>query len=1068
MRSVLLFFSIFALFAADNTSEVLMPLNAYGVATNATVQLLPENRFNPTQFPQTNNLRLYQTKAWTTGGTAPTLTYDLNTSNRSAIGLGPYFGTVGLTGPGLVFPLDATVDFIGNNTSGPPILGMDLATFGTDGTAETNMCATKDGDGNFAGYNRPTITSNTASIAIVFNADEFSTAPAAGFDEDDIVTTVDPYGLSLQMVYTTGNKSITDYVVMGNPFHDVFYDDLTPRILSNSNISLIDDSYVDDVSIGPVIGGQVVGPGKNFRFPISSSSTSQIYLMLFAENPAQDELFFEVNVHAGAPTIILTATDAGGTPLPYTGWLRAVFIREGDMDVIETSNVTALSSSGQSTTVPVLSTPASINAILTPDWANEVEVQAISNIPASYWTLYPHAWMGRVSAQTLFHTTENSSGSAIEWPGTANGFYRNAPNAMTTAFLLPILTFDNGTDVVPSPSPPSLFDFATDILEGTGSANGLSTNLAAYGGAFPTAPAPYGSSTMSLFTLAFLMGYTHGQAGAATTFQDGWTYTSSGDTLPTHSGSNVSSDDMATFLIDNYSSAIPTKIDEVIFTPSTNVISFTYEMATDNAGYTQDTDPLIAFPGWMNPLSASHADFVFDTAIKGKLFTTNATGGQIDFEEKDWSGAPGNWIESGDFLPPFTDLDTLFGGDTDATTVLGWLSDIYNDELFPGVTAPPSNAWPTQVQATGNSQEGISQPLFMDENTLLGGYGSGQIFFQLANTALLMSTYLEDQSIPTLDIIAATEPLMDYVKRRIADYIINRPQTQNALVPDTTNHGICFYGNPELGIGNATPAPAPSTLYNQSLIGTEQQTGILQVDFVNPQYNDHILQYGYYLQAIARIIEWDNTYVSTTSDRFINQRVVGADHNTYTMRHFVDTIWRDMCNPFIETDGFPFLRFFNLWEGHPEAQGTINPPAPPAGTPLPLAPGDPLLNQPNLAKGRNIESIAEAYSSLSGTFYYAVQVLNEGGLTGAQTTFYENLRDRMLLLMKHTVTSSRVLWYLEGSGYKTSGGGSEIPSFFNGYFKNYCLTTGNVNDTSVDSSVAFLQGPAVPALATCP
>ena len=114
----------------------------------------------------------------------------------------------------------------------------------------------------------------------------------------------------------------------------------------------------------------------------------------------------------------------------------------------------------------------------------------------------------------------------------------------------------------------------------------------------------------------------------------------------------------------------------------------------------------------------------------------------------------------------------------------------------------------------------------------------------------------------------------------------------------------------------------------------------------------------------------------------------------------------------------------------------------------------------NLPGGRNLESIAEAFTFTTGTFYYASEVLKDppAGLT----SFYEGVKDSSLLLTKFTTTSARVLWYLRDSGYATSVGGAAVPSFMPDFFKNFTLTSGNVIDTGYNANVAFTAGPQTP------
>ncbi len=997
-----------SLFAADNSGDRLMPLNAFGVTRNATVPLIPENRINPDQHPQTNQLRTYQTKAITNTGYTPTLTYT-TPFNRCTARLGPYFGNTGLTGPGFVLSANVTPAFTGDCIT--------EAGYSTGNAAQINLA-----NSSFAGYNIPSLAENPASYIVIFNAAEFDATAPEGFTVDNISTSLDPHGMSLQTVYRHDYGSITDYVVMGNSFHDVFYDGLTPRILMDTPFDLSGGFWLDGVNT-PIVAGGMTGSGTSFRFALATGGPT-IHVIFYAENDTATTLNFTVQGDALA-SIQLTG-DAS-----YTGWLRAAFIQPAAMDLNTASLPPCVPDTGQPVTVPGTDPAVMTNVILAPNWFTQLEVQAIASIPVGYYTLYPHDWITRVNLQQLLQQNTTSGAATVQWPGNLNGIRRLSANAPSTALILPLLTFDDGSVV--TGVNPTLFDQASTILGGSAPLYGLTIFGAGYGGALPTPPAPYGDSSASLFTTAFSMGFTHGQATTISSFQDGALFPS-GEALPVHAESNGSIATMVAIL-DSYRSAIPTSVSNVTY--SGNEITIDYAMASNTSGTSQTTAPLIAFPAWMETENGTLEDYVFNSGIKGNLFTVGATGGTITFGERDWStGVSGDWIESGDFLPPGT-LSSIFGADTPASTVLTWLDDIYTDQQFPWIGGTPTS-WPSQPPT-----DGMAQPLFTDATTLTDGYGTGKVLFQIANTATLMAEFLDDKGESSATIVTATQPLIDYVKRRLFDFFLNRPIVQNYFVPDSTNHGVCFNGNPT---PNSSAATLATVLPVTGLIGNEQQSGIQQQDFGNYLYNDHVLQYGYYMQAVARIIAWDRTYTASSADRFINQRVTGADHNTYAMRQVVDMLWRDALNPFVETDGFPYLRCFNLWEGHPEAQGTIYP-APGGGVNIAFS------------SGRNMESIAESYNTLTGTFYYATQLLGEGT---PQDPFYTDLKDAMLLLMKFTTSAANVLWYMKGSGYATSGGGAEVPAFFNGYYLNYTLTSGNVNDSGMDGQVAFSAGPQTP------
>lgn len=1031
---LLVFICCVAGFADDKTLSETMPLNAFGVAVNQNILMQPQFRLNPTQHPQTNNLRLYQIQSWTNGGPDPTLVYTNSDFKRTAVLLGSHYGTAGLTGPGMVYAQDATLSFGGNTcideinygTNTPP----------TDCTANCNLIAS-----GFIGYNAPTLTGNSAAFAVIFNADEFDASNSEGFLIDDITTTLDDYGMSLNVKYEAREDadpdkpvigSITDYVVMGSVFHDVFYDGLTPRILFKLELSQVS---VDGGAFAPVSDDLEV-TGSYFRFTLNTGVAPNIplQLVLFAENGTGSDITLKLSPTSGPDISRIVATNT------YEGWIRAVVIAEGFPNLIEDiCSELVGKSGGLSVDVPGTSPIETTNLMLNPTWFTQLQVQIIAQTPMMFYTLFPYSWIADVNRQIMVQNNSDGSATGIEWPGNLNGFRSLSSNAAATSLMLSMLAFDDGS--ISTGANPSLFFHATSLLGGN-SKLGLTTNAAGYGGTLPTAPASFGDSSASLFTNNFLMGFTSGQASTIRAFQDALEFPN-GEMLPDYSASNVDFDSMAAIL-EEFRSAIPTSISEVEFDSLASSIKFKYTLSSTNSGVSQTTAPFICFPAWMyadQTDGESVKDYVIQTYVKGNLFCKGAASGEMTFFERSWTTtSPAvSWIENGDFVPPGT-IASLFG--VEATPdVTSWLDLLLSEERYSWITDPAA-VWPAQT--------GFNQPLFMDSATLEEGYGSGKIFFQLANTAVLIAEYLDREG-RSGEILDDTEAIMGFLKRRLYDFFVYRPLFQNHFTADTTNHGICF---------NGTTTPSQVTLGgpivdNHNFVQQTNNAGFL--DFGNGLYNDHVLQYGYYMQAVARIIQWDREYSGlATSDQWINQRIIACDRNTYTMRHFIDTIWRSSLNPYIENGGFPFMRVFNLWEGHPEAQGMIYP-----------GPGTDTVTIPS---GRNLESIAESFNFLSGVFYYTSEILKAPPV--GLSSFYEGVRDAALLLTKFTTSSARVLWFMRDAGYSLNPGDPPVATFMPDFFVNYMLTTGNVNDTGYNSDVAFTSGPQAPTpfpgCPTCP
>ncbi len=1007
------------LFAANNTSATTMPLKAFGLENNYNLTLIPQNRLNPTQVPQTNNMQLYQTVFPT--GAGYTGTFSSSTLLQGSYRIGPCFGSVSSTGPGIVYPVNYTVDFIQNGTAAGFIApGTGPSDYGTESQADTNLQ-----NSDYFGYNIPSLTSNSASLHLIFTSEEVL-ATTDGFEVENISTSLDPYGQSLNMKYSLPDVgSITDYVVMGNPFHDVYYDDMTPVFITDSE--LVDTAGAVVVNVDgtneSVTFGDSTTSGSKFIFPFSSSPTASI--VLYIENKNGDELAFTVMTHT-LNKVSLVATSK------YTGWVRFIPVPYAYDPVSPSTGqrnkapeIGAAPAAGFPVAVPG-TTSSTTNQMLNQYWFVAPVVQGIDVLPFTLFTLVPYNWTNKIILQTMLNNTELST-TDLAWLGTLNGLYRLSTSGQALGLLLPYLAFDDGSITLSSGS---IFDdVATPYFEDMTD----STNAAAWGGSVPTPPAPIGDTSMSLFTTAFLMGVSNGQSSSIKSTQEGFVtndypvYTSSTTGIP------------AVSIFDNYRSAIPTSVSSVSYASSSSSDTHTWEYTTaTNAGSSgSSTEPLICFPGWFNLDTSVNTleEAIFPDFIKGNLFTAPTSNGQIVFTEAKWP----SWIENGEYLPT-TDLDSLFG--TNSSTVKTWLSKLYLEQQlpFPNIIPTNSEQWPTQ--------NGFAQPLFQLTSAFQQLYGTGKLIFQLAMTANFMATYLEDISTSQSDIVAATQPLIDYVKRVLIDFLIIKPPNVDHYVADGTNHGLCSYGSPQFQVPTANN-PVPPYL---NTLGFEQQSNLGGgVGFGNPIYNDHILQYGYFLQAAAVVILWDQNY--GTDGEFINQQILGADGNLYLMRHYIDLIWRDTVNPFIETGGFPFMRGINVWEGHGSAAGF------------------PYITTTSgifLPTGRNLESICENYNTLLGAYYYANAVINDPAITLStdQTNLYNTLRDASLVNMKITSKAAKAIWYLVGKGYKSSNSDPDTSAIFDGYFSNYAISNGNVNDTGIVQNVAFhagsQTGPAAP------
>src|SRR5690606_33988615 len=97
-------------------------------------------------------------------------------------------------------------------------------------------------------------------------------------------------------------------------------------------------------------------------------------------------------------------------------------------------------------------------------------------------------------------------------------------------------------------------------------------------------------------------------------------------------------------------------------------------------------------------------------------------------------------------------------------------------------------------------------------------------------------------------------------------------------------------------------------------------------DFGNAAYNDHHFAHGYWLGAIAAVVEWENLYAASApspqSTPWIATAFASATGaGPYKMKSFVDMLWRDTRNPDPNDPDFPYNRHGNPWEGHSTANG---------------------------------------------------------------------------------------------------------------------------------------------------
>ncbi len=882
-------------------STPMMPLKAMGYQENYNLYLLAKHRLNPQQLPRTNNLQLWQTKMQTGFGLAPT--NRLLPSEQyffSAFRTGAHYATLGLTGPVIAFPCNAELEL-----------------------------KTQDG------HNCSTLRENTRDLHFVFGAwDAVSRGPAL-FAENQIATEIHPLGQSLNVTYTlNAAQKITDSVVLGNFFHDIYFQNITPVIIASHRLQFqpryyaLDGQSVQSHRMAPSAQGDMVSIASTaFVFPIDVQNES-FHLLIFKESSDGAPIHFKINQED--PTQLHVCNEAGQS-VPYSGWLRFAVLPKERMPLLQTGNAISTKTLTQMQT--------------------ELYEQLQAADTLTHYTLFPYAWSDR--ALKLLSQSKQWQAPALSFLGWTSDTQKRFAALRN--------------------EPPSAKSHMSTLFE---------------------------------------MGWMSGQRTAIQALQDSFT-------RPVYTQTWLTKiEEMVTALLP-YRHAIPIAVEAITF----NSGSMTWKYTTDTSFSTQGntSSPLLCFPGWLK-LHNTEAllPLRYDSVLKGKIFAAPAADRAITFTEDTWPA----WLEAGETLPT-QDLATLFGAQ--AAEIFATMDELYKQERLSWIS-------PTQL-TPGMTANGVVIPLFPEAEDLLDGKRCGQSLMQLTQAARHLATYLTYRGKLPEEIQYTTAPIINALKRILTDFLITHPIDQNHFVADATHQGLCFFGNPHLRYLNDNP-----DYPLQSAVALEQQSyaGAL-LEQGNAIYNHHITQYGPFLHAAAAIIAWDARFLANhPSSWWIHQNILGADMQLYKNWHFVDLLWRDTVNPFLEPD-LPFMRTINLWESHGSTLGIQN--IDPYAIQSPTAPG---LFMP---AGLRSDHIVENYNTLSGAFLYAAQMLrvqSQLQLTPSQTQMYQQLKDAMLINMKMHASCARVLFYMVGKGYVEKG--EERGSIYPPSWTHDILSVGAVAD----------------------
>ncbi|MCH9613138.1 MAG: hypothetical protein S4CHLAM102_16440 [Chlamydiia bacterium] len=464
-------------------------------------------------------------------------------------------------------------------------------------------------------------------------------------------------------------------------------------------------------------------------------------------------------------------------------------------------------------------------------------------------------------------------------------------------------------------------------------------------------------------------------------------YQSSERSFPTYSVGTPSAAQIEA-VYDRYRGCIPTKC-EVSFDVDERQYTWSYTTyTTTNGEGSVANKPLIVFPYYKKLSTSStsnvESNYLVQDPFLYKLYGVGAVDNVVQMVEGD---VP-NFMEQGDFFPD--DLwDRLSSGEK---TELGKLMDSTIGEFAPAILVNDNSAVYTQ----------------------------GQVGYEWALTMRYAIYVMQKLGRSSAQIASQTSPIATNLKTMVENWMINRQKSVreahgasgNGKLPTNLTSSNFF-------IGDATNGALSADLSAMSNINPG-------TNFGNAFYNDHILQYCYWLGVAAAIVEWDNLYTSGTP--WIAQNFLAATGaKSVKMKYFIDLLWRDTICFDTEDPDFPYHRHQNLFEGHACALGTV--------------PTDAQTN------GRNLESLGENFNFWANALNYAQQILNNSHLDESDKKGFPEF-------VAYCKTNIGLVATGGTRFYKTSN----WPYVKRGFNQNPCI--GNAWDSLTDSATFF--GPGSP------
>ncbi|MBS0604928.1 MAG: hypothetical protein JSS60_07845 [Verrucomicrobia bacterium] len=800
----------------------LPPLSAFGsLSVNQNSPLQPVNRLNPTQLPTTNNFQNFQ--------------------NPCAINQNTWSNT-GTTG----IPAGAGVLRM---RSGPFLVGM--ARTGPVATvAQFNYNNNKD---------FPNLTADNR-MTFFFSATEIN---GIGNDYCNIATNVVNSETCIVSYTSKTNPQaqILDYNLTGNPFHDVYYQNLHP-VLAISNPLLvegqgvlisIDGGPVQKKAFGSTVSGKYfqffaqrytpLGPATFVVYAVNSTDSGITFTLL--QNASDHILFTCTSPYTG---FIRLASVSTNDPAPASGntWVQnSYFMPEDIGNSADTSNPPSTCA---------IEDPACGLVVTSASWWKTAQVHSISPTGMSFYMLFPTAWANSFTSlaiKTMGATWMNTAGtnqfptsqalsdvlhiiSTIN-PGAANGYYSNFFTALNPSGMAP---YTDGSDFVTN-----FFTLQFDMFMG----NNLATTVPQTISAFQTASRVLPSYTITAPVNNIAVYTAHRlnipvRADISTTANSvSWTYTISPLVQPPGASNKV-------------------------------LMCFPFWK------YLQGTTPgmVNTTPGGGQPLQ----NFIFNDTIKGTLYAAEAINGVVTFLE---GGIP-SWYGTGAgqdlFIPP-----TL------------------------AFSPPQMSALATALTQIG--QEVIPLPFF-PENRLDPGYNAGKTCYMLAKTALYIAFYMKQNGSTNAQIVAATQPYLDNAKSCINAYVMGRTPGSSYFVADRTCGGICVNG----AGGDGTWALGPNL--QQSV-----DSGVDFGNYVYNDHHffaGYFLLSTAMVTQWEKLYGGGISWINTTVTGADNQTYKVRDMIDFLWRDVHNPFTNNTMQAIYDLD-MPYDRYGLPWEGHSVANG---------------------------------------------------------------------------------------------------------------------------------------------------